>query len=115
MIKTKLKAGDKVKVTTGKDRGREATVEMVDRKKRTVVLAGINIYKRHIKPALAQDKKGGIYDIPRPLSFAKVALICPNCKKVTRVGFRLEGDEKVRFCKKCNRTISAEAKTRKAK
>ena len=92
---------------TGKDRGREATVEMVDRKKGTVVLAGINMYKRHIKPALAADKKGGIYDIPRPLAFAKIALVCPNCKKVTRVGFRVEGEEKVRYCKKCERSINA--------
>jgi len=50
-------------------------------------------------------RKAGIYDIPRPMSFAKIAIICPACKKPTRVGFKLSGEEKVRVCKKCAREI----------
>lgn len=103
----KIQRGDTVKVTIGKDKGREGTVEVVDREKRTVMVPGVNIYKKHIKAAVAVDKKGGIYDIPRPLSLGKVALICPNCKKQTRVGFRIEGDKKSRFCKKCDRVIES--------
>jgi large subunit ribosomal protein L24 len=107
----KIQIGDTVKVTAGKDRGKDAVVENVDKEKQTVVLPGINIYKKHLKAAMSKDQKGGIYEIPRPLSFAKVALICPNCKAVTRVGFRIEGDKKSRFCKKCDRVI--ESKTKK--
>jgi large subunit ribosomal protein L24 len=105
----KFQKGDTVKITSGKDKGREATIELVDIAKRTALLPGINIYKRHIKAAFAADQKGGIYDIPRPVDFAKIALICPNCKKQTRVGFRVEGDKKVRVCKKCDRVIEIKA------
>lgn len=101
----KIKKGDKVKVMVGKDKGREATVELVDRVSGKVLLPGINVYKRHIKPAMAADKKGGVYEIPRPLAVSKIVLLCPHCNKPTRVGLRLEADQKVRFCKKCDRTI----------
>lgn len=109
----KFKVGDTVKVTAGKDRGREAVVEAVLAEKQAVLLPGVNIYKRHIKAAVAADRKGGIYEIPRPLNFAKIALVCPNCKKLTRVGFRIEGEKKVRFCKKCDRNIEGTAKPKR--
>ena len=49
--------------------------------------------------------KGGVYELPRALSFAKIALICPKCKKVTRVHFRIVEDKKVRICAKCKKEI----------
>ena len=76
----KIKINDKVKVMAGKDKGREGVVERVFPKKRLALLPGINIYKKHVKGI--QGQKGGVYDIPRPLPFAKIALICPSCKKV---------------------------------
>lgn len=111
----KIKVGDSVKVTAGKDKGREAQVEQVLDNGQKVLLPGVNIYKRHIKAAMAIDGKGGIYDIPRPLNVAKVALICPNCKKVTRVGIREEGGKKVRYCKKCDRVIGLKEKSKSKK
>ncbi len=111
----KFKIGDTVKVTAGKDRGREAVIESVLAEKSAVVLPGINIYKKHIKAAVAADKKGGIYEIPRPVNFAKIALICPHCKKQTRVGIRVEGETKSRYCKKCDRIIEDVKKTEKKK
>lgn len=101
----KFKLGDKVKITAGKDKGREGIIEKVFSQKQSALIPGVNIYKKHVKPTAAVDRKGGIFDIPRPLNFGKIALICPNCKKVTRVGFRIEGEKKVRFCKKCDRNI----------
>ncbi len=101
----KFKLGDKVKITAGKDKGREGVIEKVFSQQQTVLVPGVNIYKKHIKPTQAIDKKGGIFDIPRPLGFGKIALICPNCKKVTRVGIRVEGEKRMRFCKKCNRNL----------
>lgn len=99
----KFKIGDKVKVTGGKDKGREGTIEKVYREEGKVLLPEINLYKKHVKGM--GEVKGGVYDLPRPLPVAKIGLICPKCKKVTRVGFRMAGDEKVRICLKCKKEI----------
>ena len=99
----KLKIGDTVKITTGKDKGREGKIEIVLPKRNSVVVPEVNMYKKHIKGQKGQ--KGGIYDLPRPLNIAKVALICPHCKKVTRVGFLIVKSEKVRICKKFKKQL----------
>jgi len=101
----KFKIGDTIKVTAGKDKGREGKIEKILPVDAKVVVAGINLYKKRVKGF--GDVKGGVYDIPRPLGFGKVALICPKCKKITRVGFKFAGDEKVRICKKCKKEIDA--------
>lgn len=99
----KIKKGDTVKVMAGKDKGREGKVEMVLPKRNSVVVPEINMYKKHVKGQKGQ--KGGMYDLPRPLNMAKVSLICPHCKKVTRVGFEIVKKEKVRVCRKCKKNI----------
>lgn len=106
----KIKIGDTVKIVAGKDKGREGKVEMVLPKRDSVVVPEVNMYKKHVKGQ--QGQKGGMYDLPRPLNVAKIALICPNCKKQTRVGFSTQGGsasggkiEKVRVCSKCKKTI----------
>ena len=99
----KLKKGDTVKIVAGKDKGREGKIEMTLPKKDSVVVPEVNMYKKHVKGQ--QGQKGGMYDLPRPLNVAKVALICPNCKKVTRVGFSIIKSEKVRVCRKCKKQI----------
>jgi len=99
----KFKTGDKVKVILGKDKGREGDIERVFPKENKAMLPGINIYKKHVKGKPGQ--KGGIFEIPRPLSFAKIALLCPKCKKVTRVGFKIVDGEKRRICRKCGREV----------
>ena len=99
----KFKKGDKIKVTAGKDKGRESVIEKVFPKEGKALIPDVNIYKKHVKGVGKQ--KGGIYDIPRPLSFASIQIVCPKCKKLTRVGFKMVGNNKVRICKKCNREI----------
>lgn len=96
----KLKKGDKVKIMTGKDRGREGTIDRVWPDLGKVAIAGVNVYKRHTKPR-GEGQKGGIVDFVRPLVAANVALICPKCKQVTRVGYR----DKTRICKKCEQNL----------
>jgi len=98
----KLKKGDKIKVMVGKDKGKEGTIEkaFVDK----VVVAGINIYKRHSKPR-GEGQKGGIVDFVRPLDVSKVALVCPKCKQITRIGYKLTQKEKVRICRKCGQDL----------
>jgi len=101
----KLRKGDKIKVLRGKDRGREGEVEKVILKKSVVLVPGVNVYKKHVKGV--SGRKGGIYDIPRPLPVSKVALVCPKCKKPTRIGFKYVSNEKLRVCKKCGREIDS--------
>jgi large subunit ribosomal protein L24 len=100
----KYKTGDKVKVTAGKDKGREGKIEKIFPQKKLAILPGLNIYKKHVK-ASKTGAKGGIYDIPRPLPFSKLSVICPHCKKQSRIGFKIVDDTKLRVCKKCKREI----------
>ena len=104
----KLKVGDTVKIMAGKDKGRDGKIEKVFPEEGRVIVPGVNIYKKHVKGA--GDVKGGVYDLPRPLPLSKVALVCPKCKKVTRVGFKFAGEAKVRICKKCKREIDTKQK-----
>jgi len=99
----KFKTGDTVKITAGKDKGRQGKIEKIFPEKSKALIPGINIYKKHVKGF--QGQKGGIYDIPRPLDFAKIALVCPKCKKITRVGFKIVDSSKSRVCKKCKKEI----------
>src|SRR3989344_8957904 len=99
----KFKKGDTVKVISGKDKGREGVIEKIIPKKASALVPDLNIYKKHLKGQTGQ--KGGIYEISRPLPFSKIAVVCPKCKKVTRVGFRLIAGVKKRICKKCKREM----------
>lgn len=99
----KIKKGDKVKVLLGKDRGKEEKVEKVYGKKGKVLILGVNVYKRHVKKQ--GQVQGGILNIPKPIDISNVALICPSCKKPTRVGFKVTKDGKLRVCKKCKKEI----------
>jgi large subunit ribosomal protein L24 len=100
----KLKKGDTIVVTIGRDKGRRGKVERVIVGAQKVVVAGINMYKRHMKK---RDEKnpGGIIELVRPIDVAKVALVCPSCGKPTRVGYVMVKDEKVRICKKCKKKL----------
>ncbi len=100
----KLKKGDEVKVVLGKDKGKTGKIEKVFPRAQKVLLLGINQYKKH-KKARRQNEKSEIITIDKPLPLANVALICPKCHLQTRVGFVLQGDKKVRVCKKCDQNI----------
>jgi large subunit ribosomal protein L24 len=101
----KLKKGDTVIISTGKDRGRQGQIERVFVKAGVVLVPGLNVYKKH-KKSQGENKPGEILTLSRPYTLSKVALICPKCKQQTRVGFRLEGDKKVRVCRKCDAVIN---------
>jgi len=100
----KLHKGDTVLVTSGKDKGKKEKVLEVFPKSNSLLVSGVNISKRHTKK---RDEKnpGGIIDMPKPLSVAKVALVCPKCGKPTRVGYFVAKNEKVRICRKCEQKI----------
>lgn len=101
----KIKQGDLVRVLLGKDKGREGKVIRVLRKKGLVLVEGINKVKKHVK-ARSEKEPGGIVETEKPLWLSKVALICPRCKKPTRVGFSVaKTGEKQRLCRKCQGLI----------
>lgn len=99
----KIKKGDEVKILLGKDRGRTGKVLRVFGKKGKVLVEGINVYKRHVRKT--GQHEGGILEITKPVNISNVALICPKCKKATRVGYKLTGKIKTRICKKCREEI----------
>ena len=101
----KLKEGDEIVVTIGKDKGKKGKIEKVLKGENKIVVPAINIYKRHRKATASQ--KSGVFEFPRPMRTANVALICPKCSKQTRVGFEIEGKKKYRVCKKCHGRLSS--------
>lgn len=101
----KLKKGDSITVIRGKDSGKKGTVEKVFTKEAKVLVEGVNQYKRHVK-ARQQGQKSEIITLTKPLPIANVQLVCPKCKKLTRVGYKMLKDEKVRICRKCNAEIN---------
>ncbi len=98
----KFKVGDNVLVTGGKDKGRKGKIERAYPQTGKVMVKGVNQYKRHVKRQ-GENQPGGILTLERPLPLAKVALICPKCQKVTRIGYQMAktGGQKQRICKKC--------------
>jgi large subunit ribosomal protein L24 len=100
----KLKKGDEIIVIVGKDKGRKGKVEKVFPKDNTVLVPGINVYKRHAKKR--DDKHpGGIISLPKALNASKVMFLCPSCGQMTRIGYKNLKDEKVRMCRKCGQKI----------
>jgi len=100
----KVKKGDKITVITGKDKGREGIIEKIYFKNNTALVQGVNIYKKHIKKN-EKMPQGGVVEVPRPLAVSKIMLLCPVCKKSTRVEYKVEKNKKRRMCKKCKSII----------
>jgi len=100
----KLKTGDKVVVLAGKDKGKEGTIASVDPKAGKAVVDGINMAVRHTRQS--QTSQGGRIPKAMPIDLSNLALLDANGKP-TRVGFRMEGDKKVRFAKTTGDVIDA--------
>ena len=100
----KLRKGDKVVVLAGKDKGKEGTISSVDPKAGKAVVDGTNIAIRHTRQT--QNSQGGRLPQANPIELSNLALLDKN-GKATRVGFRMEGDKKVRFAKTTGDVIDA--------
>ena len=96
----KVKKGDQVLIISGKDRGRKGKVMEVLPRKEKVIVEGINLRKKHVKPKKSGEK-GQVIEMPSPFSVSDVKLICSKCGKAVRVGCKVEGKKKYRICKKC--------------
>jgi large subunit ribosomal protein L24 len=101
----KLRKGDKVIVLAGKDKGKEGTITSVDPKAGKAVVEGVNMAIRHTRQS--QNSQGGRLPKALPIDLSNIALVDPKEGGATRVGFRMEGDKKVRFAKKSGEVIDA--------
>lgn len=100
MSKLHVKTGDTVKVIVGRDRGSEGKVLQVSTKENKVIVEGINMVTKHVKPR-KQGEAGGLVKAEAAMYASKVMVVCPKCKKATRVGNTIVKDKKLRVCKKC--------------
>ncbi|MEY8335119.1 50S ribosomal protein L24 [Lachnospiraceae bacterium 47-T17] len=96
MASLKIKKGDTVKVIAGKNKDKEGKVISVDPKKGTVLVEGVNMITKHTKPSMA-NQQGGIIHQEGPIDISNVMYVHKG--KATRVGFKMDGDKKVRYAK----------------
>ena len=100
----KIRKGDTVQVLSGNDKGKTGEVLKVMPKQEKLVVKGINIRKKHIKPR-KQGDEGGIVPVEGAIHSSKVTVLCSKCNKPARIGYKMEKDEKVRICKRCGTVI----------
>lgn len=109
----KIKKNDRIIVIKGKDKGQKGKVIRVIPKKNKVIVEGLNLVTKHRRPR-KQGEKGQRVQMPMPIDVSNVKLICPKCKKPTRVGYRIleksakggfASAGKFRICKKCQQEI----------
>ncbi|TVZ50055.1 50S ribosomal protein L24 [Olleya sp. Hel_I_94] len=103
MTKLKIKTGDIVKVIAGDHKGSEGKVQKVFIERNKAIVEGVNMVKKHTKPS-AQNPQGGIVEKEASINISNLSLLTSKGEE-TRVGFRMEGDKKVRFSKKSNEVI----------
>ena len=99
----KIRKGDEVVVLTGKDKGRKGSVLQVLPKDNRAVVSGVNVVKRHQRQTASSE--GGIISKEAPIDLSNLALLDPKDSKPTRVGFRMEGERKVRYSKRSGEVI----------
>lgn len=100
----RIKKGDSVQILSGNDKGKKGEVLAVVPKTEKIIVKGVNIRKKHVKPR-KQGEEGGIISTECAIHSSKAGVVCPKCNKVTKIGYSIEKDEKVRVCKKCGAKI----------
>lgn len=98
--KLHVKTGDMVIVISGDDKGKTGKVVEVSPKEGKVIVNGINLVKKHMKPRPPKEN-GGIVEVEGAMYASKVQLYCEKCKKATRAAHKIDGDKKTRVCVKC--------------
>jgi large subunit ribosomal protein L24 len=120
----KIKKGDKVKIMTGKDKGKTGKVLQIFESRGRISVEGLNVAIKHMRPR-KQGEKGQRIEFPAPLDSSNLMLVCPKCGKATRVGYRyievaknrytaspisaagevVKKKKKIRVCQKCKQTM----------
>ena len=100
----KLRQGDNVIVLSGNDKGKTGEILEIIPSTQKVIVKGVNIRKKHVKPR-KQGDEGGIISVESAIHTSKVNVVCSKCNKPARIGYKMEKDGKVRICKKCGTII----------
>jgi large subunit ribosomal protein L24 len=100
----KVKKGDTILVIAGKDKGRTAKILKAFPKEMMVLVDGINLKKKHIKPK-KEGEQGQVIKLPAPVDVSDVKFLCPKCGKAARIGYKMTKDKKFRICKKCQSEV----------
>ena len=102
--KFKIKKNDNVEVLAGKDKRKRGSVVRIIPKKDKVIVSGVNIVKKAMKRRSQQDQ-GGIVEVEAPLHISNVGVVCKKCGRPVKIGYKIDGDKKVRVCRKCGETL----------
>jgi len=100
-----IRKGDRVRVISGKDKGKEGKVLRAYPEKERVVVENVHMMKKHTRPS-QKNRQGGIIEMEGTIHVSNVMLICPSCGEATRVGRRRDAGVRVRTCKKCGKDIA---------
>lgn len=100
----KIKKGDTVQILSGNDKGKTGEVLETIPTTGRIIVKGINMRKKHIKPK-KQGEEGGIISVECSIHSSKANVVCPKCNKGVKVAVKKENDKKIRVCKKCGATI----------
>ena len=103
-MKVHVKAEDTVIVISGDDKGKKGKVLQVSPKEGKVIVEGVNLVKKHVKPRPPQEADGSV-DAEAPMYASKVQLYCSKCGKATRAAHKMDGDKKIRVCAKCGAAL----------
>jgi large subunit ribosomal protein L24 len=104
-LQTPVRKNDMVAVTAGRDRGKRGRVLKVFPATNRLIVEGVNLIKRHTRPNPQRNIKGGIVEREGSVHASNVQIVCPECGKRTRVGHRVQGDRRVRMCRKCGGAV----------
>jgi len=103
---SRLKKNDKVKVISGKERGRSGKILKIFKEKDSALVERLNFVKRHTRAGSGVGKQGGIIEKEAPIKLSNLMLVCPKCSKASRIGTRiLDSGQSARFCKKCKEQL----------
>jgi large subunit ribosomal protein L24 len=105
----KIKKNDNVMIIAGKDKGKTGVVERVFPSMGKLVVKGIALAKKHVKPS-KKNPSGGIIDINQKIEASNAMVVCPSCGKPTRVGYNVSEKGKIRICKKCSQSVEGGTK-----
>ena len=105
-VKYKIHKDDNVEIVAGKDKGKRGTVVRVIKKENTakVIVSGANLVKKAIKRRSQQDA-GGIAEVEAPIDISNVMLVCKKCGRPVKAGYKIDGDKKIRVCRKCGEAL----------
>jgi large subunit ribosomal protein L24 len=101
--KFKIRKDDTVEIIAGKDKGKRGAIVRVLADKDRVIVAGANLVKKAMKKRSQQDR-GGIVEIEAPIHVSNVQIVCKKCGP-TRIGYKIDGDKKIRVCRKCGEAL----------